>query len=343
MPNPPITDERLSEIVDAYRQNSLNVSATARAEGKARTTIQKHLHTAEARGLLSEAELHNAETPNRDAYLTARATKAQRYQAKQRKGSWDKPVMVQIPEGPFRLKLFGDPHLDADGCDFDLFERHWQQMDPTERVYGVCIGDWFNNWLRVLSHLWRGEGDPSDAWTLFEYLMEQNGAGLIGACSGNHDDWTHGPVDPVDLMMKRHGVVYRKGAVRLVLKAGETPITIALRHKWKGHSQFAPSHGLKKAAMNGWHDHIMVGGHTHVDEDRQHIVPRSGFVAHLFQVSSFKRFDDFADVHGFMPHSHTPVRDLVIQPGKADSDPDKVKAFYSDEDAKRFFDSVRAA
>ncbi|MDA5094140.1 hypothetical protein O2N63_08560 [Aliiroseovarius sp. KMU-50] len=266
---------------------------------------------------------------------------AKLFQKKQRTGTWDKPVLVNIPDGPFRLKLFGDPHLDANGCDFELFEKHWQELSVENRVFGVCIGDWFNNWLRVLSHLWKHEGDPDDAWVLFEYLMHQNGHALLGACSGNHDDWTHGPVDPIDMLMKQHGVVYRQGAVRLFVEAGgKGPIQIALRHKWKGHSMYSPAHGLRRAAAEGWHDHIMVGGHTHVDEDRHYIQPRSGFMSHLFQLSAFKKFDDFADVHGFKPHSISPVRDLVIQPDKDDSDPDKVMAFYSSEEAARYFNAL---
>jgi len=341
MPQEPFPDKELEAFVAEYRGQSLNLSATARAMGLKRPAAQRRLRAAMKRDMLDECEISPSSTPTRETYLSARTRKMARWQKKQTKGAWDKPVLINIKDGPFRLKLFGDPHLDADGCDFEHFEREWRDLDPGARCYGVCIGDWFNNWLRVLGHLWKDEGDPDDAWVLFEHLMQEHGAGLIGACSGNHDDWSHGPADPIDMLMKQHGVVYRQGAVRLMINAGGAgPITVALRHKWKGHSQFAPSHALRKAAMNGWHDHVMVGGHTHQDEDRYYVSPRSGFVSHLFQVSAFKKYDDFADVHGFMPHSVSPVRDLVIDPRRDDNDPDKVKSFFDSASAAAYLAAI---
>lgn len=338
----PLTNEELNSVVEAYRGANTNTSAAARFLKMDRGTFRSRLQKAAAAGLLGEEELRDPLTPDRDTYMSARARRVAAFQKKQRKGAWDKPVLIRLPDRPFRLKLFGDPHLDADGCDYELFERHWLEMDAANGVYGVCIGDWFNNWLRVLGHLWKHEGDPDDAWLCLEHLMAERGDALIAACSGNHDDWTHGPADPVDMLMKRHGVVYRQGAVRLFVQAGEhLPVSVALRHKWRGHSMYSPAHGLRKAAASGWGDDIMVGGHTHVDEDRHYVEPRTGLVSHLFQLSAFKKFDDFADTHGFTPHAISPVRDLVVQPGRARTDPDRVRAFYDSRSAAAFLEAVR--
>ena len=214
-------------------------------------------------------------------------------------------------------------------------------MSASEGVYGVCIVDFFNNWLRVLGHLWKHEGDPDDAWVCFENYMEERGDALLAACSGNHDDWSHGPADPIDLVMKRNGVVYRRGAVRIVLNAGGEPLRVALRHKWRGHSQFSPAHALRKAAADGWADHVMVGGHTDQDEPRIYVQPRTGFISHLCQVSAFKKFDEYADVHGFKPHAISPCWDLVIDPRRGDDDPDKVKIFWSSEAAAKYYEAIR--
>lgn len=341
MATPSITDEDLTRIVDLYESKDRNISATAREWGKTRTTIQKHIRTAIERGLYDANKMHEPNEAVTAQYADVRARKIQLFQKKQRKGTWDKPVVCTIPDGPFRLKLFGDPHLDSDGCDFEQFEKHWLEMNPADRVFGVCIGDFFNNWLRVLSHLWKHEGDPDDAWLLFHQLMNERGAGLIAACSGNHDDWTHAPYDPIDLLMKEHGTIYRRGAVRVILKSGENHVSVALRHKWKGHSQFSPSHALKKAALSGWQDNIMAGGHTHVDEDRMHVDPRTGFKCHMYQLSAFKKYDDFPDVHGFMPHQISPVRDLVIDPRRDNADPEMVKTFFDSENAAAYLDAIR--
>jgi hypothetical protein len=326
----------LIETVNVFREQGRNVSATARAMGVHRRTIGHRLDKAVELGILGEEETGNPNAPNAEQYESARERKIKSFQKKQKTGSWDKPVLARVAHRQFRIKLFGDPHMDSDAFDIDLFEKHWFELDAAGGVYGVMIGDMFNNWLRVLSHLWKHEGDPDDAWTLFEHYMEQRGSALIAACSGNHDDWTHAPADPIDLLMKRHGVVYRQGAVRVVITDGEKSASMALRHKWRGHSMYSPAHGLRRAAQEGWHDNIMVGGHTHQDEDRATVQPRTGFISNLFQLSAFKRFDEFADVHGFKPHATLPIRDLVVDLDRADNDPDKVKTFYDGDGAAAY-------
>lgn len=342
MPNPKVTDDRLKQIVQIYRSENSNISAVARVIGLSRGTTQEHIRSAVKRGFMKEAERSGPNETTLNDLAAARDRKVAAFQKKQKIGAWDKPLLTRLPHQPFRLKIFGDPHLDADACDYELFERHWLQLDAANGVYGVCVGDWFNNWLRVLAHLWKHEGDPDDAWLLLEHLMEQRGDALIAACSGNHDDWSHGPVDPVDSLMKRHGVLYRKGAIRLLIDAGGAgPIRLAMRHKWRGHSMYSPAHALRRAASEGWEDHIMVGGHTHQDEPRMYVQPRSGFISHLCQVSAFKRYDDYADIHGFKPHAISPVWDLVVEPARFDTDPDKIKIFWDDSAAASYLKAIR--
>jgi transposase len=337
------TDDELEARIAVYRAANRNVSETARQLEKSRHTVRNMLMRAAERGMLEEWEIKDPTVPTRDAYLDARTRKIALFQKKQRKGDWRKPVMTQLPARPFRLKIFGDPHLDADGCNFELFERHWLDMDASKGVYGICVGDWFNNWLRALAHLWKGEGDPSDAWLCLEYLMEQRGDALIAACSGNHDDWTHGPADPVDLLMKKYGVIYRTGAVRVALGFGEDmgPIFMAIRHKWRGHSMYSAAHGILRAGLWGWRDHLMVGGHIHQDEPRMLSFP-DGFRAHVCQVSAFKQYDDFKDVHGFQGPVISPCWELVIDPRRADSDPEKIKIFWDMDAAQGYLDYLRS-
>jgi hypothetical protein len=342
MPNPGFTDEELKARVEVYRASNLNVSQTARILGNSRHSTRNALERAVERGMLDPQELREANVPSRDDYLSARTRKIAAFQKKQRKGDWRKPVMTQLPARPFRLKIFGDPHLDADGCNFELFERHWLDMDAAKGVYGICVGDWFNNWVRALAHLFRGEGDPSDAWLCLEYLMAERGDAMLAACSGNHDDWTHGPADPVDLLMKKYGVIYRTGAVRVALGFGDLPpIFMAIRHKWKGHSMYSAAHGILRSGIFGWRDHLMVGGHIHQDEPRL-LSFEDGFRAHVCQVSAFKQFDDFKDVQGFQGPIISPVWELVIDPRRGDTDPDKIKVFWSMEAAQGYLDYLRA-
>lgn len=339
----PLTDDELHEFAEIHRANGLNVSASARAIGMTRPGAQRRVRLALERGILCDEEAHAENSPKRDEYLSARARKLQAFERKEAKGDWRSLVPLNLPGRPFRLKIFGDPHLDDDGCDFDLFERHWLEMNAEQGVYGICVGDWFNNWLRALGHLWKEHSTaPSDSWLLLEGLMEERGDALLAACSGNHDDWSHGPIDPVAYLMRQHGVAYRKGAIRLELRPGNhTPLTIAMRHKWRGASMYSAAHGIRRAVEKGWADDIAIGGHIHQDESRHYIHPDTGKITTICQVSAFKAYDDHVDVQGYQGPRISPVWDLVIDPACEENDPDKVKVFWDSARAQKYLEAIR--
>ena len=163
--------EELAALCELYRENGLCVSATTRMAERPRSTIQRHLRWAQEAGLLGDEEMHDPNVPLAEEVQSALMRKRIAYQMKKRRGDWRKPVMVNLPAKPFRLKLFGDPHLDADGCNIDLFMDHMAELSAPG-VYGICVGDWFDNWLRALSHLWKETTcDPSDAWLLLKAAM----------------------------------------------------------------------------------------------------------------------------------------------------------------------------
>lgn len=325
------TKEELAKVVRAYRANGLNVSETSRELGIKRTTLRRWLREyAAGEGLIEEGELYsdNGNT-NRDLYTSARERKMNAYLRRKQKGGWLKPVLVRLPPGPFILLIFGDPHIDNDGFDVELFEEYWMQMDPEKRIYGVCVGDWFDNWKPLLAYLYQDNTtDPYDAWVLLKYWMENWGAGLIAGLAGNHDEWNKGIVDPVGELLRMHGTIYRVGAVRLAIQAGEAePILVALRHKWRGSSMYSAAHGLKRAAMHGWNDDLLIGGHTHRDEVREYVHPLTKEISRLVQVSSFKRFDEYPDTQGLMQETIQPVVAVVIDPGRPKTDSDRIKEF----------------
>lgn len=342
MPAPPMSDEELLQRVNKFKECQFNMSEAARVLGIHRATLQHSMREAYKRGLAGEEVTRDGFQPKSEDYYEARGRRIEAYKNKTKKGGWRKPVMVRMPSGPFRLKLFGDPHLDANGCNYQLFEEHWLDMSLEDRVYGVCVGDWFNNWKATLSHLWKEESNPSDAWLCLEYLMNERGEALIAACTGNHDDWTHAPADPIDLLMKRHGTIYRKGAVRLLLAFdNEAPITIGIRHKWRGSSMYSAAHGILRQSIWGWRDHISVGGHIHQDESRM-LVHEDGFKQHICQVSTFKELDEHVDIQGYQGPRISPVWDLVIDPAKPDGSADKIKVFWDKEEAGGYLSWLRS-
>lgn len=334
--NMPEVERRLS----IWRDCGLNVSEASRRIGITRQTLQHTIDFGKINGLVDAEESLPMNAPKRADYLAAMTRKRERFCQKKAKGTWRKPTLIHVAPGPFILKVFGDPHLDADACDIDLFEREWLRMDESQSIYGLCVGDFFNNWVRSLSHLWKGEGDPSDAWVIFTHLMEQRGAALLAACSGNHDDWTHAPFDPVEMVMRQFGVRYRMGAISCALYDGAESYTVAMRHKWRGASIYSAAHGLVRGARHGWNDDLLIGGHTHQTEIRNH-VSTDGKHSKLVQIEAFKRYDDFADVHGFMGPSISPVVNIVVDPRRPRTDPDRSREVWDHDEAVAMLERLR--
>lgn len=327
--------------VSIWRECGLNVSDASRTLGITRSTLNNTLTHAFSIGIVSEEELSPPNVPAVAEYSDAMRRKRAAYDRKRAKGTWRKPSLIHIAPGPFILKIFGDPHLDADACDVDLFEREWLRMDESRSIYGLCVGDWFNNWTRSLAHLWKNDGNPSDAWTIFAHLMEQRGGALLASCSGNHDDWTNAPYDPIELVMRQHGVRYRMGAITCHLYDGERTYSVAMRHKWRGASIYSAAHGLVRGARHGWNDDLLIGGHTHQTEIRNHVA-EDGKFSKLVQIEAFKRYDDYVDVHGFMGQSIAPVVNIVVDPRRPQTDPDRSREVWDHDEAVAMLERLKA-
>lgn len=54
---------------------------------------------------------------------------------------------------PYAMFFLGDPHLDNPGTDLALWERWIAPLNYRKHVHGFGLGDWLDNWLRVLGHL----------------------------------------------------------------------------------------------------------------------------------------------------------------------------------------------
>jgi len=63
------------------------------------------------------------------------------------------PITVHL-DGPVGIMHGGDPHLDDDGTDVALIERHVALVQATPGLLGANVGDYSNNWVGRLAHLY---------------------------------------------------------------------------------------------------------------------------------------------------------------------------------------------
>lgn len=265
-----------------------------------------------------------------------------RREAKMDKGDWKKATVINRITSPvFILGMFGDPHLDNPGSNLDLFEEELERLDPTQGVYGVCIGDVFDNWVRALAHAGQGATDPYAGWIVFDDMMQRHP--FLSLVLGNHDLWNTGTANVLVEACRHWGVICRRSGGRYIINTGQgQPITLAARHIWQGNSMYSEAHPLKRAVTFGHvDDDVLVGGHFHKGEIREHVRPHDGRVSKLVMLDSFKEFDDYANDRGFMSAKRHPVVWLVCDSREPVTSQSRVLPFYDFSDARAMYESKR--
>ena len=335
-----ITNEQL---ITAYRKNGLQVAETARALGCDTANVSRRIKRLAAAGEIdpTEAVHPNALGHAAQEIIDAQIELGMRSDRKKAKGDWRKPSYISgVKQSVFMLGLFGDPHLDNPGADLDLFQEELFRRNPEQGIYTACVGDFFDNWPRVMGHLYQSTGDPAPAWTMFEYWMDI--APFLFSVSGNHDQFNTGTVNFLDEFFRSRGGLLRRSGGNFLIGKGPRPIKVAMRHIWQGNSQYSEAHNLKRAAQFGIVDaDLVVGGHFHKGENRTHVRAHDGRVMKLTHLSSFKRLDDYANDRGFMSPETPPVVWTVCDEREPYDSHERVQFFYDFHTARSVMEHQR--
>lgn len=250
------------------------------------------------------------------------------------------PIRVHL-DGPIGILHGGDPHLDDDGTDIALIERHVAIVQGCPGLLGANVGDYSNNWVGRLAHLYSQQSTSArEALVLVEWLIRSmRWLYLIG---GNHDAWS-GDGDPIRWFARQSNSLYQQHGVRLALTFPNGKIVrINARHDFKGHSQWNTAHGPAKAATMGWRDHILACGHTHVSGYQVLKDPASGLISHALRVSSYKKHDRYADQLGLANQDIFCAPVTIIDPRFADDDPRLITTIFDPESAADYLTWLRA-
>lgn len=329
----------LQRGAEAYLSEGSVVGA-ARKLGIHRSTTQHLLDQAAAAGLTKPRAEANPSRWRPGAEIVA-ARKAE-FERLDRSVRYDGNLIHLPDDGPFMLIILGDEHLDNPGTDLTLWERWISYLDRTKRITGWSMGDVLDEWLRVLAHLYgQAQTAAPEGWILLEHYLDQIAGDLDCSIGGNHDQWG-GNNDVLAMLMEKHGVMHRNNSLRVRYRCPSgREITIHGRHSWPGRSQWSEVHALKKAARLGVRDTVLLGGHTHVSGEGIEKDPVTGKYTFVFQVASFKKIDDYADTLGLLDRHTAPGIALVIDPRRADNDPELVKHFYDPEPAAAYLKFLR--
>lgn len=334
MATPPLADAKKREILEAVAVTG-SITKAAVILGIPRGTANARYKIAQVAPPEKPFEAPSLpdELPTADELLTRRKKQYGRKNAAKEARALIR-VKVKI-DGPFGVMHMGDPHVDDDGTDIALLERHVELCNQTEGLFAGNVGDYSNNWVGRLARLY-GEQSLSaqEAWVLVEWLIKStNWLYLIG---GNHDLWS-GASDPIKWMARQANSLYEHNGARLGLVCPNgREIRVNARHDFKGHSQWNTAHGPSKAAQMGWRDHILTCGHTHVSGYQVIKDPSNGLISHALRVASYKTHDRYADEKG-LPNQNIFVAPVtIIDPRFEDDDPRLVTVLFDPEEAAEY-------
>ena len=209
---------------------------------------------------------------------------------------------------PVGILHIGDPHLDDDGADLELLRSHLDLVRTTPGLFAGCVGDLSNNWVGKLVRLYAEQHSTrSDERQLIAWFFRQTP--LLYFMAGNHDRWNEGLaylrgcIRDATHELGKEAVIYL-GSTELELTilapSGECWV-VRVRHNFKGHSQWNPTHGMTKDATFRPGADILVQGHKHNLAIAARTLESGRYVTAI-QCNAYKRFDSYAAENQFPEH-----------------------------------------
>jgi UDP-2,3-diacylglucosamine pyrophosphatase LpxH len=231
----------------------------------------------------------------------------------------------------------GDLHLDSDGVDLDLIDHHIDLLRTTEGLYGGNLGDSTNNWIGFLGKLYGEQHTTVDeAIELVKhYLSDTN---FLYTIIGNHDNWNSGA--GLIHSAVNSGIVGEDIRFTLNFPNGTTT-TVHARHHFKGSSMYNPAQGAVKEAMMGSRDDIVIHGHIHSLGYSVVSNAEKRKLQHCISVGSYKQIDSYKTLMGFRENNLSPSCVTVIDPSLDESNPDRIKVFFTVESGIQYLNNLR--
>lgn len=309
-----LDEEVMRETLALFEQFG-NIAEAAAAVGVNRSTFQSRLVRAQSRitptDTITAAPLppDDIETGEIIDHMKRRHEVRAAHHAAKRWRRFHVPT-----DGPYGLMLFGDPHLDDDGCNWSLLTDHCELASRTPHLYGVSVGDVTNNWVGRLMKLYADqETSQTTARKLVKWFLTESGVNWFLWIHGNHDKWMEGI--PIIEGMNVNQIAMHDWQAKVTLSSPNGhDLRMWVAHNFPGTSQWNKLHGAQKAAqMKDW-AHLYVAGHHHNWALHQEEHDHRNFVYWLARVRGYKFMDDYADGLGFGEQAYGSAVVAVIDP-----------------------------
>lgn len=275
-----------------HEDGSPNLAALSREMGKPRSTLQgwSVRGKPEPKVEFSQSAFLSGDEPIDE--IIARKEKAFARKAEAHAGRQWFEIKIN-EEAPYGVMLWGDPHLDDDGCNMPLLKRHLA-VAAQEGIYSVNMGDSHNNWVGRLERLYaHQEASRNTGKRLVEWFMWDSGATWLCWLVGNHDAWNEGTDFLMRLANRKIPVIDWHAQFQIVHPTGER-VRFDASHGRKGSSIWNNLHATLRAAKLGDAADIYCTAHTH-NYGLEHLeIPEQQRSCWLAQLRGYKFMDSYA-------------------------------------------------
>ena len=230
---------------------------------------------------------------------------------------------IEFDHGPVALVFMADLHLGSDGVDYARLDSDIDAILNTPGMYVVLAGDHLDNFIigRLQRIMNGAEFNITEQWVMVKMVMRRLAPRLVASVAGNHGLWTYALTN-VDYLQEIHktlnpNILYQKYDMPVTVSVGGCERVIRVRHKWKGHSQYNPTHAIEKASMfdKGRAFDIGVAAHTHVSGLVREF-NNGGQTGLAIQCGSYKRFDGYAEEVGFPQANEAIAVTAILDEGR---------------------------
>lgn len=316
MPTPPLPQAELDRTLAVFEACNKNQTKAALALGISRGGLQDRL-----RKLDSAAKAEMVEMPSfvidgdDDEPIESILDRKARHFERKLKAHADRDwFKIKVNETkPYAILAFGDVHLDDDGANIPLLQRHLK-IAAQPGVYGLNIGDVTNNWVGRLERLYaHQETSRNTGRRLVDWFMWDSGVSWLCWVLGNHDVWNEGADFHMRLAQRKIPVIDWKAQFSLEHPSG-TSCKIDASHGRKGNSMWNNLHATLKAAKLGEMADAYLTGHTHNYGCEDLEIAERKFSTWLVQLRGYKFFDSYALYNNFAEYQRGSSVLLVIDP-----------------------------
>jgi len=163
---------------------------------------------------------------------------------------------------PIGISFLADQHISQGGpVLLDRMRQDAELIRDTPGLYAILGGDGVDNHIKHQSAMVNSESRPGNEWKMYDHYLGMFGHKVVGAISGNHDDWTQDTTghDAVSQLMKRNRIWFAPDyfvlTVELENSAGHVqPYVVKIRHQYRFNSTINETHSVKQMLRFDDHD-----------------------------------------------------------------------------------------